>query len=124
MSDSFQLQGSWQTTPQAGSLSGELVSLASLNEYVTLKRKSTAELDLTTDDPVVVSLGGNIHVLHVKTIGGKARVRFTSADGAAQALPVDGVLEWICQKVPVTALDVTRETGVNVQVKLFFGEKA
>lgn len=122
----FQLLGSYTTAPSSGSPSADPSLNAVLDEKLTLKRKSVREYTLDADGVQAVDLGGlaAAHVVVVKCVGGKAKLRLTSADGATQAVPVDSFAAFISESVPFTALDLTREAGIEVTVKIFLGEKA
>lgn len=126
MADVFKLAGSYATLLAGGEASGVPVEGAQLSESVTLKRKSVQTHDLVADAPVVVSLGGlsQFEVLVLRAVGGKVRVRLTSADGASQSVPVDGLLVLISLAVPFTAMDLTRLAGTATTVVVFMGERA
>ncbi len=125
MADTFRITGQWGTSPILGVASAIPSFDAPIDETLQIIRKNTDDLTLTVDTPVVVSLGGltNVHVLIIKTIGGKIQVRVTSADGTLQAFPVDTFLMLITQSVPFTAIDVTRVANTETQVHVFMGEK-
>lgn len=84
------------------------------------------EFELTDDSPVSVPLAAlsRAHAVFVKTVGGKVRVRLTSADGSSQAIPVDSMLLLISESVPFTAIDITRAAGVPVTVRVLLAEAA
>lgn len=94
------------------------------NELLKLARVKSCEYLLDTDGALSVELGGlsAVNVLIVRTLGGKVRVRITSADGAQQSIPVDSLLVLVGQAVPVTAIDLTREPATSTQVQVFLGE--
>lgn len=128
MADKFQIVGSWGTTPQTGSLlaSGRASELAPINESVVLsKKKGQDDYVLEVDTAVAVDFGG-LDEAHVVSIFSdrKIRVRLTSADGATQAVPVDGMLKIISRTVPFTAIDLTRVAAQETRVSVFLGEKA
>lgn len=127
MADLFKLSGQWGTSPQTGSLlaSGAASLLAPINESVILAQKNFDDYRLLVDTPIAVAFGGvtNAHVVVVFT-DRKIRVRLTSADGAAQAVPVDGYLTIISDAVPFTAIDLTRVAAQETRVKVFIGEKS
>lgn len=126
MADTFALTGSYSTNPTTGSPSAIPSLTAPLDERMQLENKSVQFFDLTADAPVSVlfSAGFNCNVLVVKSDGGKVRVSITSADGAVQAVPVDGFLALTSQSVPITAITLTRAPGVQVQVQVFMGDQA
>lgn len=124
MADIFQLGGSYTTAPANGAPSADPSLNAPIDESMTLIRKHQDTIDLTVDSPVTVQFGGviNAHVLIVKTVGGKARVRITSADGSTQSIPVDSFYASISNTVPITAVDLTRVPSQLTTVKVFLGE--
>ena len=126
MTDTFKLSGDYTTEPATGVVSAVPQLSAQLSETVSLVRKSVQRISLTVDTAVTVDLCGltQFEVLVVKTIGGKVRVRLTSADGSSQAVPVDTLLAVISSSVPYTALDLTRVAGTTTTVEVFMGEKA
>lgn len=125
MADVFRLDGSYQTQPTSGNLSGNPEVDALISERVGLKNKAIAIYNLTADAPVSVSLSGmtGVNVIMLKTVGGKVRVRLTSADGAQQAIPVDSFLALIDLTVPITAIDLTRQPATATTVQVFLGER-
>jgi len=127
MADKFQLIGSWGTTPQTSSLlaSGLPSILAPISESVSLSQKNPDDYTLTVDGAVPIAFGGvtNAHVV-VIFCDRKIKVRLTSADGATQSVPVDGMLLLISETVPFTAIDMTRVAAQETRVKTFLGQKS
>lgn len=125
MADVFRLDGSYQTQPTSGNLSGNPEVDALISERVGLRNKAIAVYNLTADSPVSVSLSGmaGVNVIMLKTVGGKVRVRLTSADGVEQAIPVDSFLALIDLTVPITAIDLTRQPATATTVQVFLGER-
>jgi len=126
MSDLFRLAGSYDTSPQTGAqASGDPQVCATLDERVTVANKTQINIVLDTDDVHVVPLGGltAAHIVIMRTIGGKAKARFTSTDGTTQAIPVDPFFCLISGTVPITAIDLTRVAGIPTTVKVFMAEK-
>lgn len=126
MADIFALTGSYSATPASGTPSADPIITAALDERQMLATAQYSQLTLTNDSPVSLPLGGlsSINTLIVKCVGGKVRVRVTSADGSQQAVPVDSFLALISASVPMTAVDVTRSPGVTTIVRYFLGQKA
>lgn len=79
---------------------------------------------LSTDSPVNVDLSGlsEAHYLTVRS-SAKVRVRITSADGNNQAIPVNPFAIIVCSGEPITAIDLTREAGVETTVEVFFAQE-
>lgn len=125
MASTFRLTGSVTLTSSEGVRSGELFPQGTLIETLGLKRKHLDDIELSADAPVDVSFGGltNAHVVILKALGGKVRARLTSADGAAQSVPVDPLCILLAGKVPITAIDLTREAGVSTTISIFLGER-
>lgn len=85
-----------------------------------------AEFELTSDSPVTVPLAAlsQAHFVYMRSTGGKIRARLTSADGTQQSIPVDPTLCVMSNSVPFTAIDITRQPGVQVTVRVLLAEKA
>lgn len=126
MADTFSLLGSYDTKPLGDPLSFAPFIEAQISESVTLQKKLVREQRLTVDSAVAVSFDTitNAHIIILKAVGGKVRARITSADGAIQAIPFDTYLIIMSEQVPITALDLTRVTGIDTTVRIFIGEKA
>lgn len=126
MSAVFAIVGSYSATPASGSPSADPIVTAPLDERQMLATLQYSQLTLTSDTPVSLPLGGltSANVLIVKAVGGKVRVRITSADGSQQAVPVDTFLALMSASVPMTAVDVTRTPGVQTVIRYFLGQKA
>ena len=124
MSDNFTLAGSWSASPAFGSPSGIASFCTPLEESLSLTAKDYDTIPLLADAAVPVSFGGgvtNATVVILKATGGKVRARLTSTDGAVQAIPFDDLLILISRTVPITAIDLTRTTGVSTTVDVFIG---
>ena len=130
MSDTLVLHGSLTSGQGACGCSGMSFSpaiAACIEESLALKGSPiTGEFELTDDAPVSVPLASlsRAHAVFVKAVGGKVRVRLTSADGSSQAIPVDSVLFVISESVHFTAIDLTRAAGVSVTVRVLLAEAA
>jgi hypothetical protein len=129
VNDIFTLSGNYSTQPASGAPSADpqVVSTA-ITETVELAQKLLNEYTLTTDSPVVVDISNfpaGINVMLVKVTGGKVKIGVTTTDGSLQAIPCDDFLQWICATVPITAIQLTRATGVDgINVKIFVGAAA
>lgn len=126
MSDVFAITGSYSATPASGSPSADPIITAALDERLMLATEQYSQLTLASDSPVALPLGGlsEANVLIVKCVGGKVRVRISSADGSQQSVPVDSFLALISASVPMTVVDVTRTPGVQTVIRYFLGQKA
>lgn len=126
MADIFTLTGGFFTRPASGSPSGFPSVEAPISEVFSIDKKVTPSIDLDTDSPVACDLGNltDVNVLIVKAIGGKVRMRITSADGATQSIPIDSFFVLTSLSVPITALDFTRQAGVLTTVQTFLGQRA
>ena len=124
MSYSLKLQGS--LTASSGNAPNSPELSYALDEALTVKAFQTYEMVLNADPAQAVALAGvaNIHYLYVKTVGGKVRVRVTSADGSQQSIPVDDHLILQASAVPSTAVDFTRVSGAVTTVRGLVAEKA
>lgn len=126
MADVFTLTGVLQTQPANASASGLPSVIAQLAVNLLLNTRTVpGEYDLTSDSPQTVSFGAltgaNVVFIQVNG-GGHVRVRATSSDGTQQAWPVDTCLLSICSLVPITALDLTRDAGVETLVDVILGQ--
>lgn len=125
----LRLNGSITITPLGGRLMGPASGVPStevpLDEPIALSAYMVQSLVLDTDSPMSVPFGGvaSVNFLSVKAIDEKVRVRLTSADGSSQSVPVDGLLVVQTDSVPITAIDVTRVTGIQTTVEVILGQK-
>jgi hypothetical protein len=124
MAAQFTLNGSYQSLPLDGSPSFSASIIAQINETTTIGKQVAQTIELASDSPEAVAFGDVVgaSVVVIKAIGGKIRVRVTSADGSQQAVPCDSFIILMSETVPVTAIDLTRTTGVNTTVQVFLGE--
>lgn len=123
MSETFRQEGSATITPQMGAVPGASKTDADLSETVALTRSLETTYRLSSDSPQTVALGAitNVNVLLLRATG-KVRVRITSADGSTQSIPCDPRISIISLSVPITAIDLTRVTGVRTDVAVLLGE--
>lgn len=126
MADQFAITGTYTIQPIDGNLSLEPSVEAIIDEALVFSRKIVATITLTVDTPVAVAFNGmtSAHVVILSTVGGKVTARFTSADGATQAIPVDSSLIIISRTVPFTAIDLTRVASTTTDVRVVLGQKA
>ena len=96
-----------------------------LDERVLLARKHYDEISLISDLATAVGMGGitSAHVVVIKPVAEKVKVRITTSDGATQVIPVEELLVLISLSTPVTAIDLQRDAGTVTSVKVFLGEK-
>lgn len=127
MADIFSLTGCYQVMPASGSPSGDPIIDAPIDESLVLKAKQVMTVTLDTDLPENIAFGdlAGAHVVIIRALGGKVRLRATSTDGAAQAVPFDELIVLMSSAVPITAADLTRVAGAGTVVcKVLLGEKA
>lgn len=122
----LELQGSVSVGNQQGMVSGQPTILTSINERMTVTSDLAAKYTLTADSVQSVDLGGlsNVNFLSVRAVGGKIRVRITSADGTNQSIPVDPILVLRSDSVNITALDLTRLANTETEVYIVLAERA
>jgi len=125
MADTFKLVGSYETVPLGSVQSFAESIIASINESVVVVHKQVGLIDLSSDSPAAVSFGGvaSANIITMKATG-KVKARLTSADGSVQAIPFDDYFILMSRSVPITAIDLTRVSGVATTVHVFLGEKA
>lgn len=128
MSDFLRLTGDAATQPSTGVPSFDpQVVFTHLDETIELKRKLEVEYDLTADPAQDVTLGGlaAVNILLIKVAeGASVKVGITWSGGTLQVLPVDSLLQLISLTEEITAIQLTRTSGIDTTVKLFLGELA
>lgn len=126
MADQFTLSGSYTATPASGSPSADPMITAPINESMMLGTELASQITLNADAPASLPFGGlsGVNALIVKCVGGKIIVRITSADGSAQAIPVDSFLALTSASADITAVTVQRTPATQTVVKYFLGQKA
>lgn len=120
----FDALASWQ--PAVGAPSGVASGQVSLFETLALaKVTSSGEYTLLSDSPQAVSFG-SVTNAHVVILSSNAHVvlTITSADGTSQTFPLDGVLYLSSKSVPITAITLTRNAGVDTTVEVSLGQLA
>ncbi len=134
MATTYTLNADALTAPQSGSTfsSGQPVVDVPLNEVVTLSLSSTQTIELIGDSPVTVLLPGpssanpggpQANCLLIKIVGPRVKATITTADGAAQVIPVDPLLILNSEGAsPITALTLTRTPGVDTFAYVFLGQ--
>lgn len=122
----FKFEGSYGVTPLGNPTSFGVTESSPISESLTINQKQITNLDLTADSVVAVPFGGvtNANLVILKAVGGKVRARVTSADGSQQAFPFDTYFILMNDKIPITAIDLLRDPGVSVIVRVFLGQKA
>lgn len=126
MADTLKFTGDLMTTPAVGAPSGRASVRVPFDEVLSLTGAlPVATYELTSDSPQAVAFGGLADVAFVMVrlvSGGRVRVRLTSAEGSAQAVPVDEFLILKSRRSPFTAMDLTRDAGVASVVEVFLGK--
>jgi hypothetical protein len=127
MADALSVDGQITTKPLIGNVSGTPTVLYDLKLRATLANRQPSKYTLDGDAPVSVDFGGlteaNFIVVSVQS-GGHVRARITSADGVDAEVPVDPMAVLASRRVPITALDLTRDPGVETVVEVYLGEYA
>lgn len=126
MASTFALTGTYQALPPFGSVSGDPMITAPIDERQTLELETAGQLLLSTDGPTALPFAGltDASVVAIKVTGGRAVLRLTSSEGAAQAVPVDSFCVLMSGAVPFTAATIERQPGSPVMVKYFLGQRA
>lgn len=124
----FTLQGDVTSRPSDCADSGAFTVQARLDERLSLGVATQRTYVLDADAPFVVDLtefAAGVHVLVVKVEPSLHTVlAVTSADGAAQVVPVETLHVTISRTVPITAITLTRTAGQDTTVRLFLGALA
>ncbi len=127
MSDAFLLSGSYTANPLSPPASADFGVISQLSEALVLSDKLALSLELTSDAAMAVPFASvtNANIVVVKVVSGqKIKATITTADGAAQVVPVDSLLILESGASPVTALTLTRTPAVLTSVRVFLGQKA
>ncbi len=126
MADLFTLAGSYTATPASGSPSADPLVNAPISEQQVLGVQLTSVCALTNDNVTPLPFGciDGATVVIVKAVGGKIKLRLTSADGTDQVVPVDTFAAIMSAAVPFTSVSVQRSPGVATTVKFFLGQLA
>ena len=125
MTDFFKLHGDFQTIPVSAARGVDPQVASPIDERFAVSQKAISDVQLTDDAPVDVDMSNlaEASVVIIKS-DHKVRARLTSTDGSQQAVPVDGLLILVCRAVGVSAIDLTRLTGVDTNCKIFLAKKA
>lgn len=125
MAEKLQFVGLLESAPFAATAQGAKFT-ANFDERMTLDHSLATSFELTADAPVNVPFGALdlVNVVYVRCVGGKVRLRVTSADGTSQSLPVDPYCVILSASVGITALDVTRVAATPTTVTILIGKKS
>lgn len=128
LAETLQLNGQLSINPSTASICADgvdLGTLVNLSETMSISAKLTAAFALTADPafPINLTTVPSVSALYIET-DAKVTLTLTTADGALQLLPVDGMMIWFSASVPITALSITRLAGTTTNVKLILGQKA
>lgn len=129
MAKGLKLLGSLSVESLDGSEpSGQFADVAKLEEALGLKNGVVMpDIELTSDAAVPVTFPAgiaNVHVIVARTVNGEATLAATSSKGSLQAIPVKPLAVLMSTVTPFTALQLTRQAGVAVTVRLFIAEKS
>ena len=121
MSDLLRISGSLSVAPTSGTPSGHGLENMPIDEQVGVDHaRANMHYKLVSDSPQPVSLDGlNVIVMTMKA-SAPVVTRITSVDGTTQSIPGTFILIRT-DDVPITAIDVTRQPGVETQVDLTIG---
>jgi hypothetical protein len=125
MAERLHIVADAQVTSTSGTASGVAAIDVPLDETVPILYKTTSVYELLVDTPVPVAFGGvtNAHVVVLKAVGGKVKATCSTADGAAQVVPVDSILFWEPGlNAPVTSMTLTRLPGTDTFVHVFLAQ--
>jgi len=127
MSDTFRLKGSFTVIPApcATDSSGDFDIRSEVLEQLAIKAKVALTVSLDADPAEAVNFSdlAGAHVVVIKS-SAKVVATLTSADGAAQTIPVDTFAVLTSSSVPFTALSLTRVTSIVTTAKVLLCEKA
>jgi hypothetical protein len=103
----------------------DLSTMVTLSEQMSISAKQSLSFTVPSDAafPVDLTTTPNVNALFID-VSQKVILTITTADGAAQVIPVDPVMVWLSALVPITALSITRQVGVDTTVRLILGDKA
>jgi hypothetical protein len=117
------LEGSLVIDPTQRPPSGGPSVSEKIDERISVRTGVVDEYELTEDGWTPVSLGSlaSAGFIMLKAVGGSFQVRVTSGAATDQVIPCSSLFVLINEHDPITALDVRRESGVNVSVKVVLG---
>jgi hypothetical protein len=103
----------------------DLGVLVTLSEQMSIAAKQSMSFVVPSDAvfPIDLTTTPNVNALFID-VDQKVKLTITTADGAAQVIPVDPMMVWFSGLVPITALSITRQVGVDTNVRLILGDKA
>jgi hypothetical protein len=126
MADTARIRMDITTAPAVSPSSGRASVAVSVDDVRTLTEKLPGvTYTLSSDSAQVVSFGtlSEASLVYVRVLsGGAVRVRGTGTYGSTQAWGADPTLYMDCRRVPITALDLTREAGVLTVVEVTLGK--
>jgi hypothetical protein len=125
VAEKLQFVGLLESAPFAATGQGAKFT-ANFDERMTLDHSLATSFELTVDTAVSVPFGAltGVNVVYIRTVGGKVRMRVTSADGTSQSVPVDPYCVILSNSVDITALDVTRVAATPTVVTILIGKKS
>ena len=121
MADLLRLSGSLSVAPTSGTPSGHGLESMPIDEQVSVDHaRGNLHYKLVSDSPQAVALDGLSVVVIVVKASTKVTTRITSGDGSTQSIPGTFILIRT-EDVPITAIDLTRQAGVETQVDVTIG---
>ncbi len=103
----------------------DLGTLVQLAYSMSIAAKLSTAFVVPSDAPVVIDLTTlpEVNALYIDA-DEKVKLTITTADGTAQVIPVDPLMIWFSESVPITALSITRVASTDTTVRLILGDKA
>jgi hypothetical protein len=126
IAETLQLNGQFSINPSpACSCDADLGTLITLSESMSVDAKLATAFALSADPafPIDLTTVPEVNALFIEA-SQKVKLTITTADGAAQVIPVDPMMIWFSESVPITALSITRLAATTTSVRLVLGQKA
>lgn len=126
VAETLLLNGQLSITPSpACGCDPALATLIQLSESMSIAAKLATAFVVPSDAafPVDLTTVPEVHALFINATA-KVKLTITTADGAAQVIPVDPMMIWFSSSVPITALSITRVASTDTTVSLVLGNEA
>lgn len=125
MPETLSLVGQLSINPSPASAADpDLSTVVMLQEALSITAKQSMTFVVPGDAAFSIDLTAtpNVNMIYIDA-SSKVMLTITTADGAAQVIPVDPMMLWFSATVPITALSITRVTGTDTTVRLILGDK-